>query len=462
MVLLALNLFSTSKLRRVSSSNFDFKRPNPTNFKIYLFATFILVGITYYQFISFDTNRLMWVYPVVILSFFWNNFLLISSFQYKPFSLDEMNDPKKLKTAVVIPVYNEDRVMFSKMLKSLSDQTMTPTVVYIVEDGSKEEHLVEEIVSQWKKEVPFEVIYKYIANSGKRVAQSHAFRDYQDIVDIFLTMDSDTVLDENAIYEGCIPFQDSEIMSVAGLLLAENKTTFISKILSLSFPISFTNGRASASVYNSVSVSCGGLALYRNTVIKQFLDEYLNQIVFKQRAMFGDDRMLTHYASLLGKTVYQETSIGYTLMPENISHLTRQRVRWWKSFWWGGMYIIRHHSFKYMIWWLIAMQYVTQLMYFIVFPFVLFIYPIQTGIFPWPILLYMVVLGYLRGSRLLGIQDSSGEKYLSFIKYVLYTPISTVFNIYLGTMLAYYGFFMMVKVQGWGTRENVEVGINRE
>jgi hyaluronan synthase len=186
-----------------------------------------------------------------------------------------------------------------------------------------------------EKEVSFTVKYKYISNSGKRVAQSQAFYEYQDEADIFLTMDSDTVLDENAIYEGCVPFQDSEIMSVAGLLLSENRTTLISKMLGISFPVSFTNGRASASVYNAVSVSCGGLALYRNTVIKKFLDHYLNQIVFGQRAMFGDDRMLTHYASLLGKTIYQETAIGYTLMPENISHLTRQRVRWWKSFWWG-------------------------------------------------------------------------------------------------------------------------------
>lgn len=294
------------------------------------------------------------------------------------------------------------------------------------------------------------------------MAQSKAFYEYQDQVDIFITMDSDTVLDKNAIYEGCIPFQDSEIMSVAGLLLSENRTTLISKLLSISFPVSFTNGRASASVYDAVSVSCGGLALYRNIVVKQFLDHYLNQIVFGQRAMFGDDRMLTHYASLLGKTVYQETAIGYTLMPENLSHLTRQRVRWWKSFWWGGMFIIRYHSFKHMIWWFITMQYVTQLLYFLVFPFVSIVYPLQTGKFPWVILLYMIILGYLRGSRLLGIKDSSGKHYISIKEFLVFTPLSTLFNIYLGTILSYYGFFMMTRVQGWGTRQKVEVGIEKE
>lgn len=453
---------SPNKLSRKKGSPFHFLRLNGTGRNVYIFATLILAGITYYHLISFDSNRFMWVYPVVFLSFLWNNFLLISSFQYKPFSLSETSHTKELKTVVVVPVYNEDKVMFRKMLKSLASQTQKPHVVYIIEDGSNEENCIEDIVTRWKKEVPFKVKYKYISNSGKRVAQSQAFYEFQDEVDIFLTMDSDTVLDENAIYEGCIPFQDSEIMSVAGLLLSENRTTLISKILGVSFPISFTNGRASASVYDAVSVSCGGLALYRNVVIKQFLDHYLNQIVFGQRAMFGDDRMLTHYASLLGKTVYQETAIGYTLMPENLSHLTRQRVRWWKSFWWGGIFIIRYHSFKHMIWWFIAMQYVTQLLYFVIFPFVSIVYPLQTGKFPWVILLYMIILGYLRGSRLLGIKDNTGNHYLPIREFLMYIPISTMFNVYLGTILSYYGFFMMTRVQGWGTREKVEVGIDKE
>ncbi|MGG5371628.1 hyaluronan synthase [Enterococcus sp. AZ196] len=457
-----VNLVSPNKLARKDGPPFSFLRPNATGRNVYVLATFILVGVCYYQLVSFDNNRLMWVYPVVFLSFIWNNFLLVSSFQYKPFSLDETSNSKELKTVVVIPVYNEDKIMFKKMLSSLDSQTQKPDVVYIIEDGSAKENSVEDIVRQWKKSVSFKVKYKYIVNSGKRVAQSKAFYEYQDQVDIFITMDSDTVLDKNAIYEGCIPFQDSEIMSVAGLLLSENRTTLISKLLSISFPVSFTNGRASASVYDAVSVSCGGLALYRNIVVKQFLDHYLNQIVFGQRAMFGDDRMLTHYASLLGKTVYQETAIGYTLMPENLSHLTRQRVRWWKSFWWGGMFIIRYHSFKHMIWWFITMQYVTQLLYFLVFPFVSIVYPLQTGKFPWVILLYMIILGYLRGSRLLGIKDSSGKHYISIKEFLVFTPLSTLFNIYLGTILSYYGFFMMTRVQGWGTRQKVEVGIEKE
>lgn len=146
-----VNLVSPNKLARKDGPPFSFLRPNATGRNVYVLATFILVGVCYYQLVSFDNNRLMWVYPVVFLSFIWNNFLLVSSFQYKPFSLDETSNSKELKTVVVIPVYNEDKIMFKKMLSSLDSQTQKPDVVYIIEDGSAKENSVEDIVRQWKK-----------------------------------------------------------------------------------------------------------------------------------------------------------------------------------------------------------------------------------------------------------------------------------------------------------------------
>ncbi|MDO1604692.1 glycosyltransferase [Lactobacillus sp. YT155] len=459
LVLTIINIFGENKLNRDIDSDFDFVRPRQTNTGVTILAVLILTGVFFYHSATFQDDILFWIFPVIVLSFLWNNFLLLSSFQYKPFALKRADTTDDLKVAVVIPVYNEDKKMFQETLKSLAIQTKDPDIVYISEDGSDKEHAVESMVNEWKETVPFQVIYKYSANGGKRNAQSYAFYEYQDKVDIFLTMDSDTVLDKKAVEQGSIPFKDPSIMAVAGVLLAKNQTNLISKLIGISFTTAFTNGRASTSVYNSVGVSCGGLALYRNVVIKEFIDHYLNQQVFGQKAKFGDDRMLTHYASLLGKTVYQETAIGYTLMPENISHLTRQRVRWWKSFWWGGMFIIRHHSPRYFLWWIIAMQYIAQILFYIVFPFVIAVYPIQTGDFPWAVILYMIVLGYLRATRLLNMKDSDGNRYLSFSRFLLLTPLSTIFNIYLCTILSVYSLIMVPQVSNWGTRKKVEVGI---
>lgn len=464
LIFLIVNLLSPSYLQRVSQKQRVKRQMNPTPLSRRVYVTIAFVLLLGYQVYRYPYNAHMWYYPVILYSFIWQSALLIASIEYKVYQIDPNIDEetqlmrlRNFNSIVVVPVYHEDPVTFQQMLASLAEQELPPTAVYIVEDGSEEGKTMAEIVAQWQGNVPFILDYRYVVNGGKRVAQSYVFQELMDTADVFITMDSDTVLDPRGVYECLVPFLDEEVMSVAGLLLAKNTKNWLAKIVSLSFAASFTNGRASSSYFDAVSVSCGGLAAYRNVVLQRFLPHYLNQVVFGAKAKFGDDRMLTHYAALLGRTVYQETAVGYTLMPENLSHLTRQRIRWWKSFWWGGMFLIRHHSPRYMIWWLLTAQYVAQILYSVVFPFVLIIHPWQKGAFPWYILGYMVVLGYIRCIRLFDMKQANGERYVNLGKYLLLTPFSTLLNIYLGTFLAYYGFVMMWQVTEWGTRAKIEV-----
>lgn len=425
----------------------------------------IMIGIllfTVYHAYRYQYESWVWYYPFIVMSFIWSTFQLYSSITYKAYELTntkEFYHLNELHSVVVMPVYNEDKETFAQTLESISNQSVRPSVVYIVEDGSKPENMVEDIVKDWAKTVAIEVKYKYVENGGKRRAQSFAFDEYDLKTDVFLTIDSDTILDKEAIKNMLIPFLDLETMSVAGLLMGANSPNLLSKIVSLGFASSFTNGRAYASKFGSVVVSCGGLAAYRAVVIHRFRHEYLNQIVFKQKAMFGDDRMLTQYASMLGRTVYQETAIGYTLMPVNFSHLTRQRIRWWKSYWWGGFYVIKHHSPRYMIWWIVAGQFVTQFVYMLLFPLIMIMDPIKGAYFPLYIIIYMILLGYIRSFRLLMLKDSEGEWLFPLHKFLVLSPLSTLFHVYLGVCLSYVGFFRMNKVAVWGTRQDVEVSI---
>ena len=56
--------------------------------------------------------------------------------------------------------------------------------------------------------------------ASKRLAQLTTFQD--DPADVFVTMDSDTVLDRNALAEGLKPFADPRVQSVAGVGVALN------------------------------------------------------------------------------------------------------------------------------------------------------------------------------------------------------------------------------------------------
>lgn len=374
----------------------------------------------------------------------------------------------RLRVTVVVPAYNEDPVVMRKLLTSLAAQTRLPQRVHFVNDGSalavrpdgSEYDDVEEEVRRWRHEdapAGLEVRYDRIANSGKRHAQAVAF-SADPAADVFVTVDSDTVLDRNAVKRGLAPFSRRQVTASAGLLLALNyKASLLTRLIDLSFACSFLIGRASWSVLSSVTVNCGGLAFYRADVIRKYLPEYLTQTVLGRQVMSGDDRMLTTYALLEGRTCFQQGAVGYTLMPENMSHLTRQRIRWWRSWGWGNMWIIRRFPVTRVVWWLVAWQFASLVLWTIAWPAVLVAGPLETHRFPWQFFAYMAVLGYVRSLRYLTLRYE-GRPFRSQLLTFALAPLSSLLSLYACSALQYPGLATFAKT-GWGTRQKVEVGM---
>ena len=268
-----------------------------------------------------------------------------------------------------------------------------------------------------------------------------------------------TVLDKNAIKNGLRPFGDEKVMSVAGLLVGLNsKENLLTRLVDLGFVSSFTNGRAAWSSIKSVAVNCGGLAFYRSEVVLKNIDSYLNMTVLGRVVRSGDDRILTNYALLDGHTVFQESSIGYTLLPSNINHLTRQRVRWWRSFFWGGLWLIRRFPVNRIVWWMVVWQFASFFFYTAIFLSIIINSAAQQNI-PFGFIIYLtLVLSYVRAARYLTVKVpnlSGRQRVLSF----LMAPLSTVLHVYLCSVLQYAGLATVAKT-GWSTREQVEVGIS--
>lgn len=249
-------------------------------------------------------------------------------------------------------------------------------------------------------------------------------------------------------------------MSVASLLVGKNRAdNWLTRIVDVGFVSSFMNGRAAWSSFGSVAVNCGGLAFYRSWVIKKHLREYVEQTLFGRKVNSGDDRMLTAFAALEGRTVFQETSVGYTLLPSNLSHLTRQRGRWWRSFWWGGLWLIRRFQPNRAIWWLVASQYVTFSLYAVLFPLVLFYDPIAHHAFPFAFFVYVTGLSYLRSARTLAVNRPDQTLASQLLNFLLLPPLVSLLNFWLCTLLQWWGLFTFYET-GWRTRQKVEVGIS--
>ena len=373
-----------------------------------------------------------------------------------------------LRVNLVIPVHNEDPVTFCKLLDSIAAQTRHVQRVHIMNDASDlvvspdgtEYDEIKYAVARWlwASKKPFEVYYERVPKQGKRHVQFIAF-DADPEADVFITVDSDTILDPFAVEKGIAPFCKRDVSAVAGLLLSLNyNANLLTRLIDLQFVSSFLIGRASWGRLSSVTVNCGGLAFYRASVVRKWKEEYLTQTVCGKPCTFGDDRMLTTYALMEGRTVFQQGSVGYTLLPENLGHLTRQRIRWWRSWGWGNLWIIRRFSLSRMAWWLTAWQFVDLVLWTVAWPVVFIIDPLMDHRVPWAFFIYVFVLSYVRALRYMTIRHE-GRGFCSKAGTVLMAPLSSVLALYVCSVLQYPGIATFTKT-GWGTRKTVEVGLN--
>ncbi|WP_329131576.1 glycosyltransferase family 2 protein [Streptomyces sp. NBC_01476] len=394
------------------------------------------------------------------LGFCWLAFSLIAAHTHidvRP-SRRQTRQLDERRVTVIVPLKNEDPTTFRALLDSLAAQSRLPQRLHIIDNGSTNTDC-QRAFHQWAATSPagMQVEYTVTGSIGKRAAQVLAF-DADPTADIFVTLDSDTVLDPNAIAEGIAPFSRTDVTSVAGLLLCLNQSkNLLTRLVDLSFVMSFLNGRAAWSRLGSVVVNCGGLAFYRADVVRKYQDQYVTQTVWGRRVASGDDRMLTCYALLEGRTVIQERAIGYTLLPERMSHLVRQRIRWWRSFFWGGTWLIKTFPITKPAWGMVLWQFASFALYTFVLPLVLIVHPVETRGLAVPFLIYMAGLSYVRSVRYLVVRRPD-QSYASQLGSFALAPLSSLLNVFLCSILQYAGLLTFLKT-GWSTRATVEVGI---
>jgi hyaluronan synthase len=400
------------------------------------------------------------VVAVNAFAFLWLAFSLVTSHLHRDYNptVEERIELRNRRMTVVVPLHNEDPEVFRQLLQSLVNQTRLPQRVHVIDNGSTD---VDSCRDVWLSFVwlfdslGIERVYTVEGKIGKRASQVIAF-DADPYAELFVTLDSDTVLDPAALAEGSYPFSDPRVTSVAGLLLTLNQgANLLTRLTDLTFTTSFLNGRSSWSRLGSVVVNCGGLALYRGDVVRKYRNRYLNQTVFGRHVQSGDDRMLTSFALLEGRTVIQERAVGYTLLPERMWHLTRQRVRWWRSFFWGGGWLLLAFPMRKPAFWLVLSQFLTFIAYTAIIPYVLILHPMSWHQWIWPVLGYMAILSYMRAVRFLLVKRPDQSTASQWLTYLM-APFASLLMLYLATALQYVGLATMLKT-GWSTRQEVEV-----
>ncbi|MYV40787.1 glycosyltransferase [Streptomyces sp. SID1328] len=442
--------------------------------RLVFFATLPLLGFvgwgvyhTFAVLAAFDGhgNHLALAWAVSFLLLWW----VPLAWKEKPYTTTPRQQQQldELTVAVQVPVYNEDEAALKLCLQSLFEQTRRPDRIHVVDDGSLDKRtgspITYDTVRAWFSEhartYGIEATWTRTINRGKRHAQMEVLAD--DPADIFITLDSDSVLDRKAIREGLKPFADPKVKSVAGMVVVlnsrDNLLTFMTSMLYLPFTRGF---RSAQSVLKRVMVNSGTLAFYRGEVIRKYADAYPNE-TFRGRPMqMNDDSLMTLYGLLDGDTVHQPSAICFTLVPVSVRHYLNQQFRWMRgtfvrTFWW-----FRYLPITSVAWWMPVME-IAQLILSIAIPVALLTDASQRHNLT-ALLVSTTIVG-LGVNWIIALRffcmDRSDESHWYRLALFLTAPITGIWRLLILRPMYFYAMFTCWKVGKWGTRDTVEVGM---
>lgn len=291
-------------------------------------TTISIFAILFYLLTLLGADKALGLYGLVLMIY-----LLVKmglSFIYKPFA----GEPKQYKVAAVIPAYNENAEALILTLKSILAQTYPIDKIYIVDDGSPDQtgyNAIKNFIDNNEDLCQNVILHKLEQNAGKRHAQGWAF--LQSDAEVFFTVDSDSYIYPDALYELLKAFNDDNIYAATGHLNAKNRNeNLLTQLIDIRYDNAFRLERAAQSVTGNILTCSGPLSIYRRSVVIPNLDKYLNQKFLGVKVNIGDDRCLTNYANKLGKTAYQSTAKCDTDVPNHLKQFTKQQIRWNKSF----------------------------------------------------------------------------------------------------------------------------------
>ena len=344
--------------------------------------------------------------------------------------------PAKGRVLCIMPVYNEESHLVHEAIKALLRQTILPDVIHVVDDGSNP---------------PLEVFndptglvhFHRIKNSGKRHAQGHILKMYAPgEFDFILTVDSDSVLDDDAHERMLESMSDDRVMASTGMIFTRNwNTNLVTRLTDINVTISCLLYRMARSWLGIVSPTSGALALYRSEIVYDNLEDYLTS------GTAGDDRRLSFYALMKGHVVGVAEAVVSTQLPTTFTGAFWQRMRWSKSAWLGTPFVWTNMS------WLVILNYTFPLTFALMFPVGIGVLTAITFRYDSPVLVYGAIFWVvcsITQTMIYCLYRPSMSTKDKWIQFAL-SPFYPLFGLFILRPAAYWA-LTQLKSTSWHTR----------
>lgn len=232
---------------------------------------------------------------------------------------------------VIIPAYNEG-AMVEKSIESVAAARYPRNrlEIFVIDDGSRDDTwlYIERAAGRHRGLVTSR---RFEKNRGKRAALAEGFRSGRG--EVFITIDSDSVIEAGTLLAMTGPFRDGRVGAVAGRVEVYNRWSgWLPPMLHVRYLLSFDFLRAVQSTFRTVYCCPGALAAYRAAGVHRVLEAWERQRFLGAPCTYGEDRALTNLLMAEGyDSVYQSTAVVHTVAPATYAGLCRMYLRWDRS-----------------------------------------------------------------------------------------------------------------------------------
>jgi cellulose synthase/poly-beta-1,6-N-acetylglucosamine synthase-like glycosyltransferase/peptidoglycan/xylan/chitin deacetylase (PgdA/CDA1 family)/spore germination protein YaaH len=233
---------------------------------------------------------------------------------------NDLTEAYRPRVAVLIPAYNEEKVI-ERTIRAALRSSYHNTRVIVIDDGSTDKTLEVARTCFPREQASGRLLVLTKPNSGKAEALNFGLLHIHEDEEIFVGIDADTVIAKDAVALLVPHFLNPLVGAVAGNAKVGNRVNLWTRWQALEYITSQNFERRALNVLGAVSVVPGAIGAWRVSAVREAGAYHTDTV--------AEDADLTMALLRRGYRVeYEDRALAYTEAPTNANGLMRQRFRW--------------------------------------------------------------------------------------------------------------------------------------
>jgi poly-beta-1,6-N-acetyl-D-glucosamine synthase len=236
--------------------------------------------------------------------------------QHTERSIEQFDEGELPPISVIVPAYNEEKVIGAAIDSLLALEYPTYEVI-VIDDGSRDDTLAVATRYEGHAAVPVRVFST--PNAGKATALNLGISNAQ--YPFLFCMDSDSTVEPDTLRRAVAHMADEAVGAVAGNVKVINRNSLLTRLQALEYIEGLNMPRRAQGFIAAVNIVPGPVGLFRR--------EALIDVGGYESDTFAEDADLTLKLIAAGwKIVYEDQAVAWTQAPDRWLDLIQQRYRW--------------------------------------------------------------------------------------------------------------------------------------